>query len=235
MASTKRSFTGRSSELSDPLGLTSARTRWWTIQQNASLTTLNQIGFSTAPTQNGTTGIVNATQAQFITYTTAAVLNSDGGWISTAFTQTRWDYRPVYSAAIRTQPSILAARFWMGLFDSSPMASSDPAIHGMGFRYDTGVDGTAFWRCWSNDGAGAGTVTVTTVPFTPSTIYRLAIAVNPNGLSVDFYINDVVVATHSTDLPGGSIDLGHVEQVRTLEAVAKAVSISKIEVEQVAG
>lgn len=237
MASTKRVLTGRSSELSDPLGLTANRTRWWAIQQNPSLTTLAQIGFATAPTQNGTAGTVNLTQAQLISYTTAAALNADGGWISTAFTQTRWNYRPMYSTVVRPGGPFapVLVRHWVGLFDSTPMAASDPAINGMGFRYDTTVDGTAFWRCWSNDGAGGGTVTVTTVAFAGSTIYRLAIVVNPNGLSVDFYINDVLVATHTTDLPGAAVDLGHVEQVRALEAVAKIFAIGKVEVEQVAG
>jgi hypothetical protein len=51
---------------------------------------------------------------------------------------------------------------------------------------------------------------------------------------VKFYIDGVLVATHTTDLPAAAQNLGHVEQVRTLDASAKIISISKVQLEQVA-
>jgi len=230
-------------DANDPLGLRyapfpfsiwSARRRWFQIQQNGGLTTLNQAGFTTAPTLTGTAAVLNTTVAQFIQYTSAAVLNSDAGWLSSAFSQTQFNYRPMYACAMRTGADITLSRFWFGLFASTPMAATDPAISGMGFRYSTDVDGTAFWRCWSNDAAGGGTVTVTAVAMAINTIYELAMEVDPAGANVKFYINGVLVATHTTNLPVGATNLGHVEEVRTLDAtpLARVVSISKVFVSQ---
>jgi hypothetical protein len=236
MAATRRLLTGRSTELIDPLGIGATRTRWWNIQQNGGLTTLSQTGFSTAPTVTGTAAVVSLTVAQFISYTSAAVLNSDAGWLSSSFGQTRRDWMPRYGCTMRTDADITLCRFWIGLFSTTPMAATDPAINGMGFRYSTDVDGTAFWRCWTNGGGAPGEVTTTTVPVTANTIYRMAIVANPSGLSVDFYIDDVLVASHSTDIPLATANLGHVEEVRTLDATpaARVISISKVSCEQAA-
>lgn len=198
------------------------------IQQNSGLTTIAQVGFATAPTANGTASLLETAIAQFINYASAATNNADAGWLSSAFSQTRFDYRPMWRCTMRTGGVITVVRNWLGLFASTPMASSDPAIDGAAFRYDTGVDGTAFWRTWTNDGAGGGTVTTTTVAMTVDTNYRLLIAVDTAGANVRFYINDVLVATHVANLPTAAVNLGHVEQVRTLENVAKSIRISKV-------
>lgn len=209
-----------------------ANIRWWMIQQNGGLTTLNNVGFTTAPTATGTATVLNAPPAQFINYASAAVAASEAGWVSSAFSQTMYQFRPRYKSIMRTGGVITNVRYWMGLFSATPATADDPAINGMGFRYSTVADGTAFWRCWSNDGAGGGTVTVTTVPFTVSTNYVLSIEVSPDGLSIFFYINDLLVATHVTDLPGAAVNMGHVERITTLDAVAKSVALSKVAVSQ---
>lgn len=215
-----------------PSGIWAARRRWWLIQQNGGLTTLNQAGFTTAPTITGTAVVLNLATAQFIQYTSAAVINSDAGWIAAAFSQTQFNYRPAYAVSMRVGTPITNVRYWLGLFSATPIAATDPAIDGMGFRYSTDVDGTAFWRCWTNDGAGGGTVTVTTVALTANTVYNLAIEVDSAGANVKFYINGILVATHTTNLPTGATNLGHVERLRTLDAVAKLISLSKVYCEQ---
>lgn len=214
-----------------PFRLGNAILRWWQIQQNGGLTTLNQSGFTTAPTLEGVATVLNTAIAQFIRYTSAAVTGSDAGWISTVFTQTRMNYRPWWHCAMQVGPTITNLRKWLGLFASDPMASSDPAIEGMGFRYATDVDGTAFWRCWSNDGVAGGLVTVTTVPLTANTEYRLSIEV-VRGTLIRFYINEILVASHAAMLPAGATNLGHVEETRTLDAVSKTMNISKVACEQ---
>jgi hypothetical protein len=217
-----------------PFGLGANRVRWWAIQQNGGLTTLNQIGFTTAPTVTGTAALLSLTIGQFIQYTSGIVINNDAGWLSSAFSQTQFNYRPRWAVAMRVGTPITLCRYWLGLFSATPMASADPAVHAMGFRYSTDVDGTAFWRCYTNDGAGTGTVTVTTVPIVANTVYKLRMEVDPAGANVKFYIDGVLVATHTTDLPAAAQNLGHVEQVRTLDASAKIISISKVQLEQVA-
>lgn len=234
MTSMSRVLTGRSSELSDPLGIGANKRRWWIIQQNAGLTTIRLEGVLAAPTVTGTPALLNTTTGQFIQYTTAAVLNSNAGWNVASSQQTRRNYNPRYSAIIRTGGDITSIRFWIGLFSANPMASSNPAIEAMAFRYDTGVDGTAFWRIFSNIGPGAvGVVTVTTVPVTIDTIYRFAIECAPGQGRATYYINDVSLFTETNiSLPPGSQQLGHVEQCRTLDANAKVISISKVACDQ---
>ena len=229
------------SDANDPVGLKyvpypfsrwAVKRRWFMIQQNGGLTTLNQAGFTTAPTLTGTAALLSLTTAQFIQYTSGIVINNDAGWLSTAFSQTQFNFRPMWSCAMRVGTPITLCRYWLGMFASTPMAATDPAISGFGFRYSTDVDGTAFWRTWSNDGAGGGTVTVTTVALVANTVYNLVAEVAQDGLSIAFYIDDVLVATHTTNLPVGATPLGHVEQVRTLDVTAKLISISKIYVAQ---
>lgn len=207
--------------------------RWWLIQQNAGLTTLNNVGFTTAPTTTGTATVLGTATAQFINYNSAGAVGSQAGWIATAFLQTQLRFRPIYKAFMRTGPVITDVRYWFGLFSATPAAADDPAINGMGFRYSTAVDGTAFWRCWTNDGVGGGTVTVTTVPFTADTTYILSIMISPDGTQIFFFINDVLVATHTTDLPGATVNLGHVERITTIGAGgAKDIRISKVALSQ---
>lgn len=222
--------------ISSPLGLQGdtafGQRRLWVIQQNGGLTTLDQYGFGTAPTQNGTATVHDSGLAQFVEYTTAAGPNTDAGWLSTAFTETRRDYIPIHEIMMRTGGSVASVRFWIGLFQSTPMASATPAIHYAGFRYDTGVDGTAFWRCVTDSASGVPTVTTTAVAMTANTAYRLKLILT--SANVRFYINDVLVATHTTTLPANGVALGHVEQCRVLVAATQVIRLSRISLSQVA-
>jgi hypothetical protein len=211
--------------------------RCWGIQQNAGLTTLAQVGFATAPTVNtpGAGASVHddsSGNGQFIEYTTSAAIDSDAGWLSTAFSQTRRNYRFIYDAFIKTGGDISSVRMWFGLFSATPMASADPAIHAAAFRYDTAVDGTAFWRAYTNDAGTPGTVTTTTQSIAADTTYRLRILFATGLGTVRFYVNGVNVANHTTDIPTTTQNLGHVEQVRALAASSRVIRIGGIWVSQ---
>jgi hypothetical protein len=206
--------------------------RWWMIQQNGGLTTIAQIGFATAPTATGTASVFNDPTAQFINYVSGIVIGNEAGWVSSAFSQTQLRFRPLWKAVIKTGSPLTAIRMWFGLFSATPATADDPAISGMGFRYSTAVDGTAFWRCWSNDAAGGGLVTVTTVPIAADTDYILSIMVSEDATQILFFIDDVLVATHAANLPVSTTNLGHVERVTTLDVVAKNIRISKVALSQ---
>ena len=209
--------------------------RQWAIQQNGGLTSFNTIGFLTSPTVNGTNTSSNDSDGQWLAYATVAIIDRDAGWISTAFTQVQRQNIPVFDMLVKTG-SVLAdiqnVRIWNGLFSGSPVASALPALHLAGFRYDTSVDGTAFWRCVTNDGGGVGTVTTTTVAVVQNTSYKFRIDMSSSG-NVKFYINDTLVATHTTTLPGSTQNLGHVENLRTLAAATKNYKISRIFMEHI--
>jgi hypothetical protein len=75
---------------------------------------------------------------------------------------------------------------------------------GMFFVYDEGIGvyGAASpnWKCITRNG-GAITSTITSVPVVASQWYVLRIVVNSAGTSIEFFIDGVSVATHTTNLP----------------------------------
>jgi hypothetical protein len=169
---------------------------------------------------------------QFIEYATSAAIDSDAGWLSSAFSQTRRTYRFSYNAWIKTGGSIADVRIWIGLFSATPMASADPALHSAGFRYDTVADGTAFWRAYSNDATTTGLATTTTTAIAADTTYRLGMVIDAATTTLRFYINGILVATHTTELPGSGNSVSHVEQVRALAAASKIIRIGGVWVNQ---
>jgi hypothetical protein len=89
------------------------------------------------------------------------------------------------------------------------------------FRYDTGADGTAFWRCVTHDNSGSPTVTTTTMPIAAGTLYRLRIVCQAGFGNVKFYINDTLVATHTTHLPDTTQALSWLSKITNLNSTSK--------------
>lgn len=203
------------------------------VQQNASLTTLALAGIAAAPVTNGTASLVNVNtgEGQFIQYLSAASAGSNGGVIAPTFDQTRFIYRPVIDFAVRDPATITSGRWWVGVFSGDPMGSATPALHYMGFRFDTAVDGTT-WRAVTDNGSGTPTVTDTTVTFTATTSFRLRIVVDGAGADVRFYINGILRATHTTTLPTSTQDLGYCAQVQTSNATAKGIRFGRLYIGQ---
>lgn len=204
--------------------------RFWNIQMNSGLTSTNNSGFVTAPIVNGTATVTHDTDGQWLNYASQGLANRDSGWLSSLFNQVTYSDAPHFGMVIKTGdalPDIQSVRFWFGLFSATPMAASMPAVHLAAFRYDTTVDGTAFWRCVTNDGGGVGTITTTSVAIAVATRYELLIDMSDQA-SIKFYINKQLVATHTTTLPGAAQNLGHVEQIRALIAVVVDLKLSRI-------
>lgn len=143
----------------------------------------------------------------------------------TNYNVSRLYWNPIYQSTIYTTENTLSeVRFWIGLFSASPIASSTPVLSYIAFRYATDVDGTVFWRTVTDNGSGTPTVTVTTVPIAISTKYSLRFESTPS--EVKFYIDDVLVATHTTNLPADATDLGWFFGVKSLgNAVADSKQI----------
>lgn len=197
----------------------------WTIVNLNAGTVLQSAGVGN-PTAVGGSTFRNPT-GNYSTFNTTAVINTDVGWedftapgVIVSRDILRW-----WGAKIHTGPFITDTRIWVGLFASTPMAATDPAIHGAGFRYSTDVDGTAFWRCWSNDGAGAGTVTTTTAAIAANSSCHLFID-QSDSAAIRFYVDGTLVATHSTDLPALTTLLGRNLRIRNLAAAAKDFRVS---------
>lgn len=198
------------------------------VVANPGAATLTTDGFAAAPTATGTASAADGSDGPFVRYTSGAVSGNVAG-LNSAATVARRDWQPGMAARIRTGASIAAVRYWVGLFVSAPTASDNPATNLAAFRYSTAADGTAFWRCCTNSGGDAIlNVTATTVAVTASTAYDLALRLFSD--RVEFWINGTKVATHTTDLPGSGLNLSWYVTVTTLEAVAKAIDISRVQV-----
>lgn len=157
-------------------------------------------------------------------YNTAAVLNDDAGW-NLAGTNP-FNFRRNWAPATlewryQSGSAITSGRWWIGCFASTPLGSSDPAIHGFGFRFDTSA-GSVNWWAWNNDGGSPGTLTNTGITVTSNTAYTLRVEF-PSTSEIRFYIDDVLVATHTTNLPGATTSLVPYCMVRTLNAAVKSV------------
>jgi hypothetical protein len=187
-------------------------------------TTLDTFGMA-APTTVGTISNSDGTAGPGHAAVSGAVSGNVGGWDVPA-TVTRRDWEPEFVARAECTVTITSARYWVGLFSADPTASATPAVHLAAFRYDTTPDTTAFWRCVTNDGGGSPTVSTTNVAFTASTSWVLRIRLSLT--DVKFFINDVLVATHTTTLPGSTTGLGWWITVTTTNAAAKAIRFGRM-------
>jgi hypothetical protein len=196
------------------------------VNKNTALTSLKTDG-AAAPSTIGTATNVHVTDgAQWLNYASGIVANDEGG-LASLFSMTRFDRRPIFDSAIRTGGVITVSRIWCGLFSADPMASATPAVHLMAFRRDTSA-GDANWQAVTDNGSGTPTVTNTGITVAIDQSNRFSIVVDSAGANVRFYIDEVLVATHTTTLPGATTNLGYVHKIRTLEAVAKSIRFSKL-------
>jgi hypothetical protein len=163
----------------------------------------------------------------YVNYTSAASLNAYAGpeWYSNnTIGQPRHRLRAIFR--IQTPATITSARWFVGLGSArlGPAAVLNGEV--ACFRYDTGTDGTAFWRVVTNTSGGVGEVTTTTVAFTASTTYLLEI--DYSGTYPKFYINNVLVATHSGIIPLVDAQLGPSVICYTLSTGARSIAVNYI-------
>ena len=202
---------------------TPERREWW-WQVNGNDTTAEAVGMAT-PTVTGTGAQDDLSSGPFIRYDTSSSINSDAGWQG-ATNGTRTDWNPVMTAYVGTDGTITSIRIWIGLFSGDPMASADPALHIAAFRYDTVADGTAFWRCVTKDGTTIN-VTTTTIAIAADAVYNLRIDAR-NSASIKFYINGVLAATHTTNVPTSSTDLQAHAELRNLTGASRFFNLNKV-------
>ena len=202
---------------------TPERREWW-WQVNGNDTTAEAVAMA-APTATGAALANDGATGPFIQYDTSTTINLDAGW-NGATNGTRTDWGPVMTACIATDVAITDVRIWVGMFSADPMGAADPTLHLAAFRYDTAADGTAFWRCVTEDGTTIN-VTTTTIAIAIDTVYNLRIDAR-NSASIKFYINGVLAATHTTNLPTSTTDLDAYAELRNLAAASKFFNLNKV-------
>lgn len=181
-----------------------------------------------APTLTATASNADDSEASWINHATSTVQFNPSGLVSAAFTVTRSGRLPEFFAYIKTDPSVITSvAYAIGLSSASLDVASAiapaAAVVGAYFLYNTTAHGTAFWRTVTSDGSTRNTVT-TTSSIAANTTYRMRIAISGvRGSSVsqvDFYINDVNVASHVANLPTFSTPLGYGVRVEALAGSA---------------
>jgi len=203
----------------------------WTRQEkqvckNPVLTTVVSVGIA-SPTLDATLTNADDADGPWLNHATGATSGNKSGVYGASFTACRRDWLTEFIATVKLV-EVADVRLWVGLLSGSAYeSSSTPNIHAAAFRYATDVDGTAFWRCVTIAGTGAAAeVTVTNVPAVAGVKHTFRIACGV--ASVEFYIDDVRVATHSTVLPGSATLLTYAVRVITLAAAIKNVKWGRL-------
>ncbi len=173
--------------------------------------------------QAGSVTSVNDADGPWHNLASGATSGNNGGWSASGFLRREWDTDGLF---VIKPVSLSVCRYWVG-FVNNLLTADDPAVAVAAFRYSTTADSGARWRAYTNDASGTGTVTDTGVAITSGTAQKLRVSMR--GGFVKFYINEVEVASHTTDLPAGATILQYVAHVTTLEAVAKSIKLARIQ------
>jgi hypothetical protein len=140
-----------------------------------------------------------------ISYVSAATTNSDAGVSSNTHNgYLSHDWRILVWAGLDTLTNV---RYTVGAVDSiSNMVSYDDGFNGEGawFRYSTNASDTNWMCITTNDTAGGPTITDTGVAVTTGT---KKFEIHKTTSEVKFFLDNVLVATHTTNLPDNDTTL----------------------------
>lgn len=158
-------------------------------------------------------------------------IDAGGSFVTTQqILKTQWGGEVVFFSKI---DSLANVRYFVGISDDDisflgSHGSSTPSSNYAVFRYATDIDGTSFYRTASDSGTGTPEVNTTTVPIAANTPNRLRLRFGSSGASVKFYIDDVLVAEHTSKVPATGTLMRLIVSVKALNASAKAVSLSRM-------
>lgn len=182
-------------------------------------TTLVSSGIT--PSASGSTAASTDDDGVWITYTSSASSNTEAG-VRDGAVVTRRAHSPTWVTKIKLGATITNVRVVCGLASgiptTTPYNGDTEAIHAAHFRFSTAA-GDTNWKAVTNNGSGSPTVTDTGVAASASTAYKFKVVLSAS--DVKFYINDALVATNTTTLPGTSTDMYGWSILRTLNAAAK--------------
>lgn len=203
------------------------RTAW--VQQTDTANSFTSTSMGTNGTSGVSSVVTDATGA-YLNYVTSAGPNTNAGWLGPT-PHTQRQLLPDSSWVIKTGAvgaDITVLRMWIGLTDAtapSPMNTDDPAgVNQMAFRFSTAAGDTT-WQCTTKDGTTQG-VTNSGITVASNTRYEMRIDAS-DGTQVKFFINGVLVATRSTNLPTNTANLQMIAQLRTLEAAVKNLRVRR--------
>jgi hypothetical protein len=196
--------------------------REWVHQADLDAHAFASFGLDFGMSSGGSTTDDNDADARWIRIATGATIGASVAVQASTGILPRRTWNVCHVTRMKTYTSVADVRFWVGMFSagSNPVNAADPAsAHLAAFRYDTSTDGTAFWRCCTKDGTTIS-VTTTSVAVATDTMYLLWVEMDAS--EVRFFIDQSLVATHTSNLPGTTTGLGPAVCLTTLVASAKA-------------
>lgn len=202
-------------------------TRHWRQAQPIHGGDLNSIGMGIFITGSSSTISPSATEPTMVNYATAATTNSTAGVSNNGNAIVRTGRNIYFSALVKLQETA-ATRVWIGLFFSSiaTVLGADTLGDFAGFRYST-VPGDTNFKCCT--GLVSQTTTDSGVA-ADTNIHLFEIVFDDVSANVKFYIDGVLVATNTTNLPSGD-NLQVVIGEATQANVAKNIRVGFVHVE----
>lgn len=187
--------------------------------KNPAQTGHTSVGMIGAPTITSAAGAASGDTINrpMLTIATGAVANGVAEVITPSMNFIRRCWSPTLVFPFLIPNPATNVRIWIGIFNASlaALAANPTTQHVAALRYDTGLDGTAFWRSVTCDGATANVNTTTAaVVAAAESVYRFEM----EGAVVNFYIDDVLIAQHVANLPGNTTFCGFGATVVTLVA-----------------
>lgn len=132
------------------------------------------------------------------------------------------NWSPMYETIVQTDATITQTSLLCGFADA-PASGDLSAQNVASWVYDTGQDGTAFWRFVTANGANQ-TRTATTLAFSASTTYRLMTICTPTacyGLAAVGGLDPTLYATNALTLPTATTAMADVNYIEVLSNSAR--------------
>lgn len=195
------------------------------VQHDVGATTVSRFGLAADPTSSGTPSAADTVSGCYELCQTGTTSGNTAGRITASNVAFR-DWNPRSTWKVLSAASIANIRWWIGFTSADLSGVSTPTTqHVAAFSYDTGRDGTVYWRTVTCDGSTA-TVTTTSVAIAGSTAYNLRIEFDEANANIKFYIDEVLASTHTTNRPASATGLKAQWCATTLTSAAKRISWS---------
>jgi hypothetical protein len=175
---------------------------------NPDALSLSAVGIASLSGSSSGVASADDSDGAFVTRSTTASAGNAGSITSSSTVQTRWGGEVI--CRFKTSSSVANIRLFAGLASADPLTASAPDLNGILLRYDTGVDGTAFFRFYTEFSGNGGSpeTTATTLAVAADTLYTVRFVFTATSASV--YTWDAVneewdlLATHSSIVPASS-------------------------------
>lgn len=205
---------------------------WQGWESVVELGTGPQVFGITAANQGTATSNTTDATGSFIDYDSTAAIGQRSGWASSN-AAVRSQLRPFLQFRIKTGGDLTSQRIFIGASSSITNAGlGDADLPGTTngasvavYRYSS-VAADANWQAITAQGT-TETVTNTGIAVTATTVYRFRIEF-VTATIVLFYINDILVARHETNVPAAATDMNLVSYLFNTAAASRRLSMAKM-------